>query len=201
MAVSLGLCGRVTPARLVPLQRRSVGSHLQHCKGVSVSSTAAIRNRIYYLFQFNPGYLRSLLREAQFDIAMAEILGAVSASIHLTEKVTKYCRSFKSASADAGKLADELAAVDQVLQTLQQLMQRPPPGLVFKQTSSLLPSIQQCERRMRVLEANLAPHASKLGRLLKRAKWPLDHQETLATVEALHRCVQIFHFATTLDGL
>lgn len=54
---------------------------------------------------------------------------------------------------------------------------------------------------MQALEASLAPHVSKLGKLFKRAKWPLHQLETVETVQALHRFVQIFHFASTSDGL
>lgn len=132
---------------------------------------------------------------------MAEVLGAVSASLHLAEKLVQYCRSFKSASEDAANLAEEIAAVSQVLGTLQRSVQNPPPGLSFQQTSSLLSSLQNCMRRMQVLEDSLAPHVSDLGNLLRRAKWPLRHKETVETVQALHRFVQIFHFASTADGL
>ena len=134
---------------------------------------------------------------------MAEFIGAVSASLHLTKEVIRYCQSFKSASAGAASLAQEVAAIAQVLQALRQSLQNPPPGISFQQTSSssLLSSLQDCQRRMQDLEDSLAPHVSRLGRLFKRAKWPLEHQETMENVEALHRFIQIFHFATTLDGL
>ncbi len=134
---------------------------------------------------------------------MAEVIGAVSASLHLTKELMKYCQSFKSASADAANLAQEVAAIAQVLQALRQSLQNPPPGVSFQQTSSssLLSSVQDCQRRMKNLENSLAPHVSRLGKLFKRAKWPLEQQETLENVEALHRFIQIFHFATTLDGL
>ena len=132
---------------------------------------------------------------------MAEILGSVSASIHLTEKLIKYCRAFKSATVDAANLAEEVAAVGHALQTLQESIENPPRGLSFPKTSSLSASIRNCERRMRVLETSLAPHASRFRNLLKRAKWPLRQQETAEAVQALHRFVQIFHYATTSDGL
>lgn len=132
---------------------------------------------------------------------MAEVLGAVSASLHLAEKLVKYCRSFKSASEDAANLVEEIAAVSQTLGALQQSVKNPPQGLSFHQTSSLLFSIRNCEQRLQVLERLLAPHVSRLENLLQRAKWPLHHRETVETVRALHRFVQIFHFATTSDGL
>ena len=134
---------------------------------------------------------------------MAEVIGAVSASLHLTKELIRYCRSFKSASADAVNLAQEVAAIAQVLQALRQSLQNPPPGVSFQRTStsSLLSSVQDCQRRMKDLENTLAPHVSTLGKLFKRAKWPLEHRETMENVEALHRFIQIFHFATTLDGL
>ena len=132
---------------------------------------------------------------------MAEIIGALSASLHLTEKLVKYCRSFKDASADAANLVEEVAAVNRVLQALRQTLNNPPPGISFQQTSSLLVSVQNCERRLRDIEIKLVPHVSTLGRFFKRAKWPLEHRETMENVESLHRFVQTFHLATTLDGL
>ncbi len=134
---------------------------------------------------------------------MAEVIGAVSASLHLTKELIRYCRSFKSASADAANLAQEVEAIAQVLQALRQSLQNPRPGTSFQQmsSSSLLASVQDCQRRMKDLEDSLAPHVSTLGKLFKRAKWPLEHRKTVENIEALHRFVQIFHFATTLDGL
>jgi hypothetical protein len=132
---------------------------------------------------------------------MAEVIGTLSASLHLAEKLVKYCRSFKTASTDAANLAEEVAAVNRVLQGLRQSLNNPPPGISFHKTSSLLVSIQDCERRLRSIETKLVPHVSALGRLFKRAKWPLDHGETVENVESLHRFVQTFHLATTLDGL
>jgi len=45
-----------------------------------------------------------------------EIIGAVSASLHLTESLFKYFRAFKDPSQDAERLAEEVAGVDRVLQ-------------------------------------------------------------------------------------
>ena len=97
----------------------------------------------------------------------------MSASIHLSEKLIKYCRAFKSALIDAANLAKEVTAVGQALQTLRGSIENPPRGLSFPKTSSLSASIRNYERRMQALEASLVPHASRFRNLLKRAKWPL----------------------------
>ncbi|KAK1757325.1 hypothetical protein QBC47DRAFT_154070 [Echria macrotheca] len=132
---------------------------------------------------------------------MTDVIGAISASLHLTKEVVKYCRCFKSAPSDAANLATEVAAIGRVLEDLQQSLRSSTSRVSFQQTSSLLSCIQDCHRRMQELEASLAPHVSKLGRLLGRAKWPLNQRETVEKVEALHRFMRVFHFATTLDGL
>jgi hypothetical protein len=134
---------------------------------------------------------------------MAEVIGALSASLHLTETVVKYCRSLKSASQDAETLGDEVAAVAQVLLALRESLQQPTHTISLQRTSTLFSAIQNCQAQLKGLEASLAPHVSgnRLEKLWRRATWPLQHQDTTEAVRTLHRYVQIFHFAATLDGL
>jgi len=134
---------------------------------------------------------------------MAEIIGAVSASLHLTEKVVRYCRSLRSASRDAETLADEVGAVEKGLQALRDALQQPIHHIPLPRTSSLFSAVQKCQAQLKGLETRLAPHASgtSIERLWRRVTWPLQHQDTAEAVRSLHRYVQLFHFATTLDGL
>jgi hypothetical protein len=134
---------------------------------------------------------------------MAEVIGTLSASLHLTETVVKYCRSLRSASRDAETLGDEVAAVAQVLLVLRESLQHQTRSIPLQRTSTLFSAIQNCQAQLKGLEARLAPHVSgsRLEKLWRRATWPLQHQHTIEAVRTLHRYVQIFHFATTLDGL
>jgi hypothetical protein len=134
---------------------------------------------------------------------MAEIIGAVSASLHLTEKVVRYCRSLRSASRDAETLADEVETVKKALQALRDVLQQPTHCIPLPRTSSIFSAVQRCQTQLKGLETRLAPHAPGNGmeRLWRRVTWPLQHQDTAEAVQSLHRYVQLFHFATTLDGL
>lgn len=134
---------------------------------------------------------------------MAEVIGALSASIHLAEVVFQYCKALRSASLDAVYLGQQVAAVSQVLQMLRDSLEHPPAGVSFQRTSSLLSSIEDCRKQLSALEDILAActPAGALESLWKRATWPLKLKDTQEAVKTLHRYVQIFHFATTADGL
>jgi hypothetical protein len=55
---------------------------------------------------------------------------------------------------------------------------------------------------LRSLTEKLREHydSHRFLRELRRLKWPLDEQEHLQAVEAVHRYAQIFQFSLTIEG-
>jgi hypothetical protein len=74
---------------------------------------------------------------------------------------------------------------------------------VFDRTSVLFFAADGCKKRLEEIDDILSPlvSGSKTSRFLKRLRWPLDEDDTMQEVEALHRYAQLFEFALNIDGL
>jgi len=139
---------------------------------------------------------------------MAEVIGAISASLHLAQTIITYFSGVHDAPRHAADLKGELEAVSQVLGFLRDFLHgRSQAGgnTRFDRTCVLFSAATGCERRLKAVDATLAPllapGVDPVTRLWRRATWPLAREETMESVRAIHRYAQVFHFATTVEGL
>jgi len=133
------------------------------------------------------------------------LVGVVSASLHLAQKIHKYCGTFRDAPRHAAELNEEVVAIRHVLETLRTTLARqgPQSSVLLDRTSVLFFAVDGCQRRLKLICDALEPFTatSRVVRLWKRVQWPLERSETLEIVEALHRYLGILHFSATLDGV
>ena len=132
------------------------------------------------------------------------IIGVVSASISLVDSIYKYTSSFKGAPKRAAELAAEVTTIGEVLRMLRDHLTREnAKSNAFERTSVLFFAANGCNQRLQQIHDTLSRLTSGggLSRFLRRLKWPLDENDTVQAVAALHRYAQIFEFAFNLDGL
>lgn len=137
----------------------------------------------------------------------ATVIGAVSATLAMVQVTHQCLKAFTEASHDAQSLLQEITGIEQLLNTvhhrLEDTARQPGANINFTHTSLLSTHLEVCRNRLQKLHKVLGPLTSKksLRKAFGRLKWPLTKGDTLEQVEALHRLAQVFHFATTLDGL
>lgn len=133
----------------------------------------------------------------------ASLIGAISASLHLVKEIANYFNSFHDAPKHAADLSEELVAVSHVLGMLRKALEERTANVRFDRTSVLFFAASGCRRRLQAVHDALAPlfAANHVLRLFRRITWPFSREETLEDVQAIHRFAQVFHFATTVEGL
>ncbi len=132
------------------------------------------------------------------------ILGMVAAAAKTAHLIYEYSSAVKHAPAEARELSEELLAVANVLGMLRaHLEQENSKGHAFDRTSVIFSAVDGCNRRLQDISSALStvPARSKLSRFISRLKWPMNRQDTVDAITALHRYLQIFHFAVSIDGL
>jgi len=133
------------------------------------------------------------------------VLGAVSASVDLADRILKYFRGFRDAPRHAADLVGEVVAVGHVMGTLRARLQTAnAAGNTYDRTSVLFFAVNGCQTRLQEVSDLLQPVLSDQSGLRKfwnRLKWPLEKDQAVEIILALHRYAQILHFAAELDGL
>ena len=132
------------------------------------------------------------------------IAGLVSASVGLADRIYHYASSFKNAPKCVVDLGTEVTAVSRVLAMLRDFLQLEDTNQrTFEKTSLLFSAADGCNRRLQDIDNILRPlvSGSKTSRFVYRLKWPLDEDDTIQEMEALHRYAQLFEFALNIDGL
>ncbi len=133
------------------------------------------------------------------------ILGAISASVDLAERILKYFSEFRNAPRHAADLVGEVVAVGHVLGMLRSRLQgENAVGNAYNRTSVLFFAVNGCQTRLKEVHDILEPLLSAqpgIFKLWHRLKWPLEQDDVVEIVLSLHRYAQIFHFAVNLDGL
>jgi hypothetical protein len=138
---------------------------------------------------------------------MAELIGAISASLHLAQNIVTYFNGFHNAPRHAAELKEELEIVSQVLGLLHEFLlgrSQASSSVRFDRTCVLFSAASGCQRSLRAVDDALAPlvrNTNRVARLWRRVTWPLAREETMESVRAIHRYAQVFHFATTVEGL
>jgi len=129
------------------------------------------------------------------------IIGVISASLHLVEKVTTQIVHFKQAPGEADDLRKEITSVGVVLEILKSRIEQDSGS--FPHTTALFVYVQGCQRQLKSIGDSLELPASsrRIEHIWGRIKWASDRKNVLEAVDSLHRYAHIFHFALTSDGL
>jgi hypothetical protein len=133
------------------------------------------------------------------------ILGAISASVHLTENILEYFSSFRQAPQEAADLMAEVISIGHLSHSLRAHLERENArgSNVFARTSVLFFAVNGCHSQLQAVHDTLASVISskKFTRLWRRLEWPLKKKDALVAIKALHRYAQIFHFTVNMDAM
>ena len=134
-----------------------------------------------------------------FSLA-ASIAGLISLGVEITQITRRYVHGVRRASKDVKEFLHELAALVKILRQLDHLLSRDRNGEAnFDQTSVLFKTHDACRKELTAVRSKLLSR-SRGHNIIRALTWPLvkkDHQQTIATI---HRCIQTFQFALTIDG-
>ena len=127
------------------------------------------------------------------------IAGLISLGLEVTKITRSYIRSFRKAKKDAEEMLLELRALSDVLCRLAEFLKHSKSWeSEFDRTSALFLSHIACGNKMRRMRAKLL--RGRNSRFFKSTVWPFEKEDHQANITALHRWVQTFHFALTIDG-
>lgn len=132
------------------------------------------------------------------------IVGLVSASVSLADRIYGYVSSCKHASEAAQDVAAQVSSVGKVLCMLRTHLERENSlGNSFDRTSVLFFAVDGCNQQLEKIHKRIAPYisGSRGSQLIQSIKWPLDKDDISEAVGALRGYTQIFHFAVNLDGM
>lgn len=124
--------------------------------------------------------------------------------IHLTYEVVQithhYFQGVRNAAEDIRELLAELATLNDVLPRLHQFLQVDKTTQSgFSQESVLVLAYQACKERLQMIESKLSKKSNN-RKIIKSLAWPFVGKEHREIISSIHRWVQIFQFALTIDG-
>ncbi|KAF2686169.1 hypothetical protein K458DRAFT_416478 [Lentithecium fluviatile CBS 122367] len=134
----------------------------------------------------------------------ASVIAVVDISAKVASLCFQYSVAAKDAKRDIGRLQQKVANIKNVLEELQQLVDR--QGSQLPSTHKLLESLKECHKQLQDLEgklkANLEPSGrrkamSKLG--FRALKWPFTSKEVEKTVQNLENYGNTFSLALQVD--
>jgi hypothetical protein len=133
------------------------------------------------------------------------ILGAISASLHLTEKILEYSSSLRHAPQEAADLMTEVISIGHSIRSLRAYLEgeNARGSNTFARTSVLFFAVNGCHSQLQAVHDTLDSVVSSKGftRFWRRLEWPFQKKDVLSAVKALHRYAQIFHFAVNMDAM
>jgi hypothetical protein len=133
------------------------------------------------------------------------LLGTLSASLHLAEKIFQYYVKFEDAPRHAQELVGEVRAVGHVMGMLRSHLEGEIErgNNAFDRTSVLFFAADGCGKQLEDVHDVLMPLLSNhsFRRFWNRLRWPLESEDAFNAIKSLHRYAQIFHFAVNLDGM
>jgi len=130
----------------------------------------------------------------------ASIAGLLSLGVQVSQIARDYVNGVRRASNDVEEFLQELGALVKVLRQLDELLKGDRIGKVnFNQTSVLFLAHDACQKELIASRSKLLSrsHGHKIIRALA---WPFVKNEHQQTIAAMHRWVQTFQFALTIDG-
>lgn len=137
------------------------------------------------------------------------IASVISLALQLATVANDFASYTKDAISGPKRLLEELKALSAVLEQLQDLLTTQASSLTFSKTSVLYMANDGCRARLNRLLEKLQQCSKadadgkpvrKVSYTLHRMKWPLQVKETREAAEDIHRYVQVFMFALTVEG-
>lgn len=130
------------------------------------------------------------------------VAGLLSLTIQITQLTVEYVKGVKKVSADVEEFRQELTALAHVLGLFDEFLKVKASNVAFRDTSVLSAANSSCEQQLQKLLIKLEKNSKggRISRAVDRLKWPFDEKEHHKAVEDLHRYVQTFQFALTING-
>ena len=126
------------------------------------------------------------------------VAGLISLCLEITILTRQYVHSARNASKDLRELLQELSALDGVLRQLSQFLENDAiHEASFSRTSALFQTQSACEAKLKDICTRLLQRHDKPT---SAWTWPFTKTEHREAVMAIHRWVQTFQFALTIDG-
>ncbi len=130
----------------------------------------------------------------------ASIAGLISLGLDISQITRKYVRGVRRAPKDVKELLQELAALVKVLRQFSELLDRDRIGeAAFDQTSVLFLAHEACRKELTTVRSKLLSR-TRGHSIIRALTWPFVKKEHQQTIAAIHRWVQTFQFALTIDG-
>lgn len=128
------------------------------------------------------------------------IAGLISLALEVTQITCQYVNGVRNAAKEINHLLAELSALVNVLRRLYCFLQDSRINKSnFNHTSVLFLTHRACDEQLQALRSSLLKRSNG-HRMIKSLTWPFVKREHQETVLAIHRWVQIFQFALTING-
>lgn len=136
-----------------------------------------------------------------FTIATG-VAGLLSLTIQVTQVTVEYVKGVKNVSAVVEEFRQELMTLAHVLGLLDEFLKVEARNVAFTNTCALSAANFSCEQQLQKLLVKLEKNlkGGRISRAIDRLKWPFDEKEHHKAVEDLHRYVQTFQLALTING-
>jgi hypothetical protein len=133
--------------------------------------------------------------------AAASIIGIVELTAKLASVCLEYSRAVKNANKDINRLYIELKNLQNVVESVKQLLDRPESAKLSAARESFT-SLNECLVQLRNLQKKLEPRKRHqfLGKIgLRELKWPFDSKEVDEIVLRLERYKSTISLAFQVD--
>ena len=135
------------------------------------------------------------------DIA-AGAAGFLSLTIQLTQILTAYISTAKSADQDVKDILKEAESLKDALEHFMKFVEAEGLQGNFHASSALCRIIDSSNSKVRrLVDKLLEIQGSKSKQLFKSLKWPFKKQDCIEIVGTLQRCIQIFNFFMNTHNL
>ncbi len=134
------------------------------------------------------------------------IAGLVSLTVEVYGISYKYISGVHDASSSARRFLKELKDLQRVLGHVQRTAKGINEEVIFSNASSCLLSIEKSNEYVKLLEKvrnklKQQETSSSLRNIVKALTWPFSEKETLDLTQSLHRHLEIYNTALTVDNL
>ena len=131
----------------------------------------------------------------------ASIAGLLSLTIQVVSKTYTYGKGVRNARRDIDVFTDELKALRQVLQRLEDIATSGPDPRDLLSFTDLMSTVNNCKTHLfEILQRLEKDQQNMVKAMMNQMTWPLKEKETLKAVEVLHRYVGIFSLALSAEG-
>ena len=154
----------------------------------------------------NLAYLETSLTAMAEALGIASgIAGLISLTIEVFGISYKYVNGVRDASSSVRKFLNELEALQTVLRHVERITGEKNGLEVSDDAGSCLLSIRESSEYIELLQKvryklQQRQQSSSLRNKMKALTWPFSEKETVALTESLHRHLEIYNLALTVDN-